>query len=103
MRRLHLFEIEDQRVCPAVRRDGVTAYMELAAHAGRHARQLSPVLAQMVQRTGERRVSDLCSGSGGLLAGIVDGLAADGLAIDGRRLARWRALVRPAAEPDASV
>ena len=79
MRRVHLFELEDQPWLPAVVRDAGTAYLAFAARVGSHARVLAPTLAELVRRTGETRIVDLCSGGGGPVIGITEALAREGV------------------------
>lgn len=65
MRRIHLFEITDQRWCPAILRDAATDYLQ---HSLRIVNPYEPalgLLASAFARSGARRVVDLCSGAGG--------------------------------------
>jgi len=78
MRRLHLLEIEDQPWCPAVLRDGATAFLETMVRVTRSARDLKAPLEHALQRSGCTHISDLCSGGGGplpLLLGDVEATA----------------------------
>lgn len=74
MPRLHLFEIEDQPWCPAVLRDGATAFLEVMVRKTRSARDLQPALEHALQRSGCTHISDLCSGGGGPLPLILEDL-----------------------------
>lgn len=65
MRRLHLFEIEDQRWCPAVLRDCLTDYLRFVMDRFTPYAPAAPLLAQALDRSGASRVVDLCSGGGG--------------------------------------
>lgn len=65
MGRLHLFELEDQRWCPAVVRDPATAYLRAITRATGMDRRFVEVLQRTVERTGATRIVDLCSGGGG--------------------------------------
>ena len=67
MHRLHLFELEDQPWFPALIRDAGSAYLELVSRLAGHAKAIAPVLARALQRSGEDRIVDLCSGGGGPL------------------------------------
>jgi hypothetical protein len=65
MRRVHLLEIEDQPWCPRSLRDALTDYLgfvleRFAPYAG-----AAPLLARTLDRLGETRIVDLCSGGGG--------------------------------------
>jgi len=61
MRRLHLFEFSEMLWCPRLFRETIPAYIRLVTHKmGTY----EPVMAQLVdllRRTGERRIVDLCS------------------------------------------
>ncbi len=65
MRRLHLFEIEDQRWCPRVLRDALTEYLRFVMDRFTPYAPAAPLLARALERTGASRVVDLCSGGGG--------------------------------------
>ena len=65
MRRLHLFEIEDQRWCPRVLRDALTDYLGFVMDRFTPYAPAAPLLARALERTGASRVVDLCSGGGG--------------------------------------
>jgi hypothetical protein len=77
--RLHLFELEDQVWFPAVLRDLATDYLHFVESEFRLHRQVVPLLADALQRTGSRHVVDLCSGGGGPIPGLQQGLAAQAL------------------------
>ena len=65
MKRLHLFEIEDQPWCPPTIRDALTDYLQFALVATKPYAAMVPLLATALQRTGAPRVLDLCSGAAG--------------------------------------
>jgi len=65
MKRLHLFEIEDQPWCPPTVRDALTDYLQFALVATKPYAAMVPLLATALQRTGAPRVLDLCSGAAG--------------------------------------
>ncbi|HEY7686826.1 MAG TPA: hypothetical protein VH833_12040 [Gemmatimonadales bacterium] len=65
MRRLHLFEIEDQSWCPRVLRDALTDYLGFVMDRFTPYAPAAPLLAQALGRCGASRVVDLCSGGGG--------------------------------------
>jgi hypothetical protein len=67
MRRLHLFELEDQPWFPALIRNAGTAYLELMARLARHGETVAPILLRALQGAHESRVVDLCSGGSGPL------------------------------------
>lgn len=65
MPRLQLVEIEDLPWCPNALRDALTDYLgfvfeRFAPYAG-----TAPLIARLLDRLGERRIVDLCSGGGG--------------------------------------
>jgi len=65
MKRLHLIEIEDQDWCPRSVRDAATDYLQCFFVATKTYTAMIPILATGLQRTGSRRVLDLCSGAAG--------------------------------------
>lgn len=65
MRRLHLFELEDQHWLPAQIRDGITDFLQFAVVRADLYGRASARLSGALRRTGDRRVVDLCSGGGG--------------------------------------
>ncbi len=65
MRRLHLFEIEDQAWCPTVIRDCATDYLQHVITAANVYEPIAERLGQAVARAGAERIVDLCSGGGG--------------------------------------
>lgn len=79
MRRLHLFELEDQPWFPAVLRDPATAYLRVALTLSGHARILAARLALAMRAAGETRIVDLCSGGGGPFPVLLDALAEEGI------------------------
>ena len=71
MRRLHLFEITDKEWCPQSVRGTVTDYMQFGVMMWKSDVAMASVLRQALDRLGERRVVDLCSGSGGPWLGML--------------------------------
>ena len=74
MRRIHLFELEDQPWCPVVLRDGATAFLEVMVRRTGSAQALKPALVSALEKTGQRHISDLCSGGGGPLPILLEDL-----------------------------
>jgi hypothetical protein len=81
MKRLQLMEIEDQDWCPRVIRDAVTDYLQFTIAATKPYAAMVPILASALQRTGTRRVLDLCSGAGGPWLGLHPALAENGVSV----------------------
>jgi hypothetical protein len=79
VRRLHLFELEDQPWFPAVLRDPATAYLRVGLTLSGHARILAARLALAMRAAGETRIVDLCSGGGGPFPVLLDALAEKGI------------------------
>jgi hypothetical protein len=63
--RLHLFEIVDFPLCPAVVRDATTDFIAFMLNSHRGFNTLAPKLRQAIERTNVTRIVDLCSGGGG--------------------------------------
>jgi len=78
MRRLHLFEIEDQSWCPRVLRDALTDYLQFVMDRFTPYAPAAPLLAQALDRSGASRVVDLCSGGGGPWVDLLRRLRAQG-------------------------
>ncbi|PRQ04161.1 hypothetical protein ENSA5_10260 [Enhygromyxa salina] len=73
--RLHLFEFHDQTWCPALLREAVTDCVNAAWTFTGFWRNAVPHVEDLLERTGERSILDLCSGSGGPAPRIVHALA----------------------------
>ena len=65
MGRLHLAEIEDQPWCPRSLRDGLTDYLGFMLERFSPYAGAVPLLVRLLDRLGEGRIVDLCSGGGG--------------------------------------
>jgi hypothetical protein len=70
--RLHLFELEDQSWFPSLIRDAGSSYLAFVARVAGHAEAFAPKLAEALNRSGEDRIVDLCSGGSGPLPGILE-------------------------------
>ncbi|MCA9688172.1 MAG: hypothetical protein KC636_01090 [Myxococcales bacterium] len=70
MRRLHLFEFEDQPWFPALLRDLLTEQLQFELEARRVYQPIVPHLARALRRTGRTHLVDLCSGAGGPVLGV---------------------------------
>lgn len=78
MARLHLFEIEDQPWCPAWLRDAGTGYLRVAMERTGQLAAIAPLFTEALQKSGETRIVDLCSGGGGSIPGLVEHLRKQG-------------------------
>jgi hypothetical protein len=65
MRRLHLFEFNDQGWVPAWFRECETDYLHTVLERMRSFDRVVPLLADLVRDSGSERIVDLCSGGGG--------------------------------------
>jgi hypothetical protein len=81
MKRRHLIEIEDQDWCPRAVRDAATDYLQCFFVATKAYAAMIPILAGVLQRTGSRRVLDLCSGAAGPWLWLHPALAKVGVSV----------------------
>ena len=65
MKRLHFFEFEDLGWFPAIIRNYMTDYLQEVTNRFDFYRELVPVLAKGVQKSGTNQILDLASGGGG--------------------------------------
>jgi hypothetical protein len=79
VKRLHLFELEDQPWFPATIRDLATDYLQFIQTHFRIDRAMTPLVARLLESTGTRRIIDLCSGGSGPLLLLVGDLADRGI------------------------
>src|ERR1041385_3549853 len=63
--RLHLVEIHDLAWCPPSLRDALTDFLSFFVNTGGAYDAVGPLLRAAIERTGARRIIDLCSGAGG--------------------------------------
>jgi hypothetical protein len=89
VRRIHLFEIEDQPWCPASIRDGITDYLQFAIGATKPYAPIAPRLAETIRASGTRDVVDLCSGAGGPWPTLIDSVMPGGGTPDVTLTDRW--------------
>lgn len=75
--RLRLLEIEDQTWCPDWLRRAMTGYLRTVNRRMEPYAAAAPMLADVLRRTQEHRVVDLCSGAGGPWAELIEQLRAD--------------------------
>ncbi len=80
MRRIHLFEIEDQRWCPRSLRNGLTDMLRFLSDTMGMYQPIVPRLRAALERMGTRRILDLAAGAGGpwskLLSQLSEGASA---------------------------
>src|SRR5262245_17792176 len=79
MRRLHLFEIEDQSWCPAIVRDLATDYLHFVQTAVSLHRTITPLIEEALRASGTTRIVDLCSGGSGPLPAVIADLGQSGI------------------------
>jgi hypothetical protein len=65
MKRLHLFEFEDQPWFPRIIRDGMTDYLKFVANRFDFYKSVVPILAKGLETSGGTKIIDLASGGGG--------------------------------------
>jgi len=81
MKRRHLFELEDQPWFPNRVRDYATDYLHFVETRFKLHRAGIPVLADALRATGSTHIVDLCSGGGGSIPEILDGLEEAGIRV----------------------
>jgi hypothetical protein len=81
VRRLHLFELEDQPWFPTVVRDLATDFLHFIETRLALNRAVAPMLAEGIRRTGATALVDLCSGGAGPVPALLDDLAGEGVAV----------------------
>ena len=74
MRRLHLFEFNDQPWFPQVLRDGETAYLAAAYRLAPLARLWAEKIVAALHPGDRMEILDLCSGAGGPVPAVIDEL-----------------------------
>jgi hypothetical protein len=79
MNRIDLPEIEDQAWCPAVVRDALTDFLSTAGHITRFYDSYARDIADVMQRTGNKRIVDLCTGGGLPALDMLDALGRVGV------------------------
>ena len=72
--RIHLFEFEDLSWFPNSIREGGTDYLRYLLNAVGFYKPIIPVISQTLDKIGEDQILDLCSGGGGAIQQIYDGL-----------------------------
>lgn len=77
MGRLHLFELEDQPWYPTVVRDAATDFLRFALETGNIYAPAAPLLQDLLARSEDRRIVDLCSGGGGPWTRLLPALHSD--------------------------
>lgn len=75
MKRVHLFEFEDQSWFPSVIRDGMTDYLKFVANRFDFYKSIVPILARGLRATSENKIIDMASGSGGGWSKLIEHLS----------------------------
>ena len=70
MKRLHAFELEDQRWLPAAIRDAATDYLRFVLEAAGVYQPIIPRLKGALEETGSTEILDLCSGGAGPIVAL---------------------------------
>lgn len=65
MTRVHAIEFQDLSSCPAVLRNGTTAFLEFLERVSGNWRIMLPPIEETLDMTGQNVLIDLCSGAGG--------------------------------------
>ncbi|WP_299825235.1 class I SAM-dependent methyltransferase [uncultured Pontibacter sp.] len=73
--RLQLFELEDQRWFPHVVRQGMLDYLRFMITKLETYEAALPLLEELLVKTKQHHIIDLCAGAGGGIAGIREGLS----------------------------
>ncbi|WP_266204197.1 class I SAM-dependent methyltransferase [Pontibacter kalidii] len=73
--RLQLFELEDQRWFPHVIRQGMLDFLRFMITRLNAYEAALPLLQELLERTHQRHITDLCSGAGGGIAAIREQLS----------------------------
>src|SRR6516164_5605813 len=81
MRRVHLFELEDQAWFPATIRDLATDYLHFLETALKLDGILVPLVERALRESGSTCIVDLCSGGSGPVPSLVRALNANGVAV----------------------
>lgn len=77
LKRIHLFEFEDFRWFPRPIRDLMTDYLITFHRMVGSAEHISALLRRIIAQTGQTRIVDLCSGSGGPMESVLSELKRD--------------------------
>src|SRR6185369_12984618 len=77
MKRLHLFEFEDQSWFPNVIRQGITDYLQFASNKTDLYKNIIPIIKKGIMKGGAKRIIDICSGGGGGILKINEKLRAE--------------------------
>lgn len=81
MRRVHLFELEDQPWFPATIRDLATDYLHFMQNAVALHRGMLPFVEEALQGGGATHIVDLCSGGSGPIPAILGDLRKKGMEV----------------------
>jgi len=79
MKRLHLFEFEDQAWFPDVIRKGITDYLDFFAKSVSLYKPIIPILKSGIEKSKSNKIIDLCSGGGGGFSRISEQLSSENL------------------------
>ena len=71
MKRIHLFEFEDQAWFPSLWRDSMTKLINVLHGLFKSHGTLATILEKALAKTGDKNIVDLCSGSGGTMPDVL--------------------------------
>lgn len=77
MKRVHLFEFEDQKWFPDIFRNYGTDYLRLLTVRTKMFHPVIPILRKGIEATRNKQIIDLCSGSGGAIIDLYKSLKED--------------------------
>ena len=70
MRRIHLFEFEDQSWFPNVLREGITDYLQFASDKANIYKPITFIVFKGLEKSKSKQIIDICSGGGGGISKI---------------------------------
>jgi hypothetical protein len=81
VKRVHLYEITDQRWCPQSVRAVLTDFIKFGVNKWKEDAAMATLVRRGLEHTGGHTVIDLCSGSGGPWSGVLRSLDDEGFSV----------------------